>query len=52
MGITSDQDTTGHTQFVADIHDAATEAAALLQSDIGGYTAGEAFYRLTSVFSG
>ena len=49
MGIASDADTAGHNQFVADIHDAATAAAALLPDEIAGFTAGEAFYRLTDV---
>ncbi len=44
MGITSDQDTTGHAQFVADIHDAAAKAGELL-----GTGPAEAFYRLTDV---
>ena len=49
MGIASDHDQAGHAQFVADIHDAADRAAHLVQSDMSGFTAGEAFYRLTDV---
>jgi len=44
MGIASDQDAAGHAQFVADIHDAALQAGALVD---GGPA--EAFYRLTDV---
>ena len=49
MGIASDHDQAGHAQFVADIHDAADRAAHLGQSDMSGFTAGEAFHRLTDV---
>jgi len=45
MGIESDDDTSGRAQFVADIHDAATRAAAVAGSPV----AGESFYRLTEV---
>lgn len=44
MGIASDADTAGHTQFVADIENAAAEAGALV-----GCGPAEAFYRLTNV---
>lgn len=44
MGIASDQDTEGHTQFIADIHAAAATAGALFDG-----APSEAFYRLTDV---
>jgi len=45
MGITSEDDDSGRAQFVADIHRAAAEAAALVDAD----NQAEAFYRLTDV---
>ncbi|MFT4596603.1 MAG: LmbE family N-acetylglucosaminyl deacetylase [Paracrocinitomix sp.] len=44
MGIASDKDAAGHSQFVADIHGAAVRSGALV-----GIDAGESFYRLTDV---
>ncbi len=44
MGIASEADTAGHTQFVDDIQSVAAAAGALVGSDLG-----ESFYRLTDV---